>query len=150
MEQLIEFLKEYVLFFQEINRQQEEKLKMLTSGEIPLVEEAIIIQQASDKQLQNMEQRRLTMFRELGYEGKTFKDIIAQSEGENKKELEILYGKLNEDISNIKYLNQKAIRIAESALAKAGIKVPSGPESGQAKGYGQAGYTGGGILEKSI
>lgn len=150
MERLIEFLKEYAAFFEEINRQQEEKLKMLTAGEIPLVEEAIIIQQASDKQLQNMEQRRLLMFRELGYEGKTFKEVIEQSEGDNKKELESLFEKLNGDILNIKYLNEKAVRIAESALAKAGVKVPAGTESGQVKGYGQAAYTGGAILTKSI
>ncbi len=150
MERLIKFLKEYVVFFEEINRQQQEKLKVLTEGELKLVEEAIVIQQASDKQLQYMEQQRLALFRELGIEGKTFKEVISEAEGEEKKELEILYKKLEGDISNIRYLNQKAMKIAESALAKIGVKVPVVTENGKIKGYGQADYTGGSILTKSI
>lgn len=150
MERLIKFLKEYVIFFEEINRQQQEKLEVLTVGELKLIEEAIVIQQASDKQLQYMEQQRIALFRELGIEGKTFKEVIGDAKGEEKKELEILYKELDSDISNIRYLNQKAIRLAESALAKMGIKVPVVTENGKIKGYGQADYAGGSILTKSI
>ena len=72
MERLIKFLKRICGVFEEINRQQQEKLKVLTEG-TEAGGRQLTIQQASDKQLQYMEQQRLALFRELGIEGKTLK-----------------------------------------------------------------------------
>ena len=77
MEQLVEFLREYVDFFEELERKQEEKLQKLLSRELSQIEETIMMQQAMDKRLENMERRRSALFEQLGYGGFTFKELIA-------------------------------------------------------------------------
>ena len=58
MESLIKFLKEYTEFFEQLEEKQQEKLDCLAAKELKQIEETIVMQQAADKQLENMEKRR--------------------------------------------------------------------------------------------
>lgn len=149
MEQLIEFLKEYVLFFQEMEQKQELKLQALSTGELKQVEEMILMQQVMDKQLENMETKRLRMFEEAGVPGKTFREIIEVQDGEAKEKLQEMYHTLDSAVNQVKYLNQKAMKIAESRLVERGIK-PQNHQKNKGENYKMASSSGGNILQRSI
>ena len=62
MEEIIRFLTEYTEMFEKMEQKQVEKLGLLMTKELDKIEESIMMQQAMDKQLQNMEQRRQELF----------------------------------------------------------------------------------------
>lgn len=148
LEQFIEFLKEYTIFFEETEKKQEEKLAALTEGDLDKIEETIVMQQALDKQMQNMEERRLKLFESLGASDRTFKEIISGAEGKDREELRALYERLDASIGNIRFLNQKCMKTAESALVKMGT-IPS-KDTGAGEGYRSVKRAGGSILETKV
>ena len=75
MEELIRFLTEYTEMFEKMEQKQVEKLGLLMTKELDKIEESIMMQQAMDKQLQNMEQRRQELFAKAGLNGKTLQEV---------------------------------------------------------------------------
>ena len=55
MEQLLDFLREYTEFFEKMEQKQVEKLGLLMTKELDKIEASIMMQQAMDKQLENLE-----------------------------------------------------------------------------------------------
>ena len=76
MEEIFVFLTEYTEFLEKMEVTQQEKLDLLLSGELKKIEQSIMVQQAMDKQLENLEQARMRLFQEHGVEGKTFRELI--------------------------------------------------------------------------
>lgn len=148
MERLIEFLKEYVTFFEEVEKRQQEKLEVLTKGELAGIEETIVMQQALDKQIENMERRRMDVFEQAGCGGYTFREVTETAQGVQKTELEGLYHRLDGAIGNIRFLNQKCMKLAQTALAKMGI-IPHDQTEG-ASGYQQTRRYSGSILQTKV
>lgn len=149
MERVIEFLKKYILFFQEMEQKQEEKLEALATGKIDRIEEMIVMQQALGKQLENMEQARLALFRENGLEAKAFTELIDTAAGTDKRELQELHGQLEKSIGNVRFLNEKCMKLAETALASYGITADR-TRGGAGQKYEQARESSGRILERKI
>lgn len=140
MEQLIKFMKEYIDFFEQLEQKQQEKLERLSSKELNQIEETIVLQQAMDKQMKNMEQKRREMMESMGYAGCTFKELIDCADEEEKVTLISLYARLDSAVDNVKFINQKAVKMAQTELARMGISTsgltgnPSGvykPDAGQ-------------------
>ena len=121
MGQLIDFLKEYTEFFEQFEQKQQEKLECLSSKKLNQIEESIALQQAMDKQLNNMEKKRSELLESIGCSGCTFKDLIDRAAGEEKTELVSLYARLGEAVENVKFINQKAIKMAQTELARMGV-----------------------------
>ena len=59
MEEIFVFLTEYTEFLEKMEVTQQEKLDLLLSGDLKKIEQSIMVQQAMDKQLENLEQGRL-------------------------------------------------------------------------------------------
>ena len=108
----------YTCFFEQVESKQEEKLEALLSGDLKKVEGAIVMQQALDKQITNMEEQRIETFMRLGIPEKTFRELVEENQGENKKALGNLFERLDRSIGNIRFLNKKAIKLAQDALSK--------------------------------
>ncbi len=121
MEQLMEFLREYTEFFEKMEQKQVEKLGLLMTKELDKIEASTMMQQAMDKQLENLEQRRRTLFQSLGIWGKTLKEIADSVEAGEKKELLELYGRLDGAIGNIKFYNEKAEKLAKDERERMGL-----------------------------
>lgn len=121
MEELIHFLTEYTELFEQMEQKQVEKLGLLVTKELEKVEESIMMQQAMDKQLENMEHRRQELFKSLGLEGKTLKEIAALGSESEERKLTDLYRRLDGAIANIQYYNEKAESLAKIELEKMGL-----------------------------
>ena len=58
MEEIIDFLGEYAETLEAMEQKQVEKLGLLMTRELDKVEQTIMIQQAMDKKLESLEQKR--------------------------------------------------------------------------------------------
>lgn len=113
---LYDFLNEYTVFWQEVLKEEKEKLKNISSGNIELVEKSINDQQAIIMQINNMENKRIELQNSLGLKDKTFKEIVDDSQEEFKQMLLDNMEKFNDTMSEIKYYNDKCKDIAKSHL----------------------------------
>ena len=139
MEEIIDFLGEYAETLEAMEQKQIEKLGLLMTRELDKVEQTIMMQEAMDKKLENMEQRRRKLFVSYGIEGRTLKQIAEDAGPEQRKELMDLYRRMDGAIGNIQYYNQKAEALAKSELEQMGI------DSGI---YGRPTFSKGSKLEK--
>lgn len=153
MERIITFLEEYAAFFEQVEQKQEEKLATLTKGELSAVEQTIVMQQALDKQIQNMEQRRIQLFLKEGFDGKTFKELLELAQNEAYySQLEALYQRIEHSVTSVKFINQKCVKLAQTALAGMGVTnfPTNAPKKSQAKGYEAYRAGTGSILQTKI
>ena len=121
MEEIIRFLTEYTEALEAMEQKQVEKLGLLMTRELDKVEQTIMIQQAMDKKLESLEQKRQELFAAHGLDGKTLKEIAESMDGGRQKELLELYRRIDGAIGNIQYYNKKAEMIAKSELERMGI-----------------------------
>ena len=72
-----------------------------------------MMQQAMDKQLENMERSRQELFTRLGLDGKTLKEVARLGSESEERKLTDLYRRLDGAIANIQYYNEKAESLAK-------------------------------------
>lgn len=121
MEELISFLTEYAEMLEKMEQKQVGKLGLLLTKELDKIEESIMVQQALDKELQNMENRRRALLAARGLEGKTLKELAGLcSDAGQRQQLMDLYKRLDGAVGNICYYNDQARRIARNELEKLG------------------------------
>lgn len=110
------FLEEYAEFFQQMVLIEKEKLASLISNDLARIEHSIAVQQATDKRLENIENRRLALQKEAGFPLMSFEEIIESSSEESQQRLWPLYHKLKDAISEIRFLNGKSMGVAEDKI----------------------------------
>lgn len=110
------FLEEYALFFEEMVEAEKTKLNTLLSNDLKAIEENILTQQVNAKRIENMENRRLSMFNQLGYPQKSLREVI-QLLGEDAYELSNYYHRLEKAISLIKHFNKKSLELIRFNLS---------------------------------
>lgn len=121
MEDIIDFLLEYTEALEAMEQKQIEKLGLLMTRELDKVEQTIMMQQAMDKKLENLEHRRQELFTAHGLDGRTLKQIADEAKDSERKELLELYRRIDGSIGNIQYYNKKAEVLAKSELERMGI-----------------------------
>lgn len=121
MEDIIDFLLEYTEALEAMEQKQVEKLGLLMTRELDKVEQTIMMQQAMDKKLENLEHRRQELFTAHGLDGRTLKQIADEAKDSERKELLELYRRIDGAIGNIQYYNKKAEVLAKSELERMGI-----------------------------
>ena len=121
MEEIIDFLGEYTETLEAMEQKQIEKLGLLMTRELDKVEQTIMMQQAMDKKLENLEHRRQELFTAHGLDGRTLKQIADEAKDSERKELLELYRRIDGSIGNIQYYNKKAEVLAKSELERMGI-----------------------------
>lgn len=121
MEEIIDFLLEYTEALEAMEQKQVEKLGLLMTRELDKVEQTIMMQQAMDKKLENLEHRRQELFAAHGLDGRTLKQIADEAKDSERKELLELYRRIDGSIGNIQYYNKKAEVLAKSELERMGI-----------------------------
>ena len=76
MEEIIEFLTEYTEFFEQMEMKQAEKLGMILTKELNKIESALLLEESMEKQMRNLEKRRLDFFASPGLEGRSFRELV--------------------------------------------------------------------------
>ena len=91
---------------EKMEQKQVEKLGLLMTKELDKIEESIMMQQAMDKQLQNMEHRRQELFEENGAYRKDAAGGRRVVRGEERKQLTDSIPGLDGAIGNIRFIRK--------------------------------------------
>ena len=146
MEEIIDFLGEYAETLEAMEQKQIEKLGLLMTRELDKVEQTIMMQEAMDKKLENMEQRRRKLFVSYGIEGLLLRQVAADEGQQEGKRLLDLSRRMDGARGTIQYYNQKAEALAKSELEQMGI---DSRYVGNPTGiYGRPAFSKGSKLEK--
>ena len=122
----LDFLIEYLVFFNKMVEVEHQKLDALLSNELPRIEHIISLAQATSKELENMENNRMILQEKAGFGGMTFSEILENLEDEEKEEFSNIFQKLQTCISEVKHYNIKSIDIAKTNIMRIN---PSNPFS---------------------
>jgi hypothetical protein len=107
---LVSFLDEYTLFFESMVDAERVKLNTLLSNDIKAIEENILVQQVDAKRMENMENRRISLFSEYKLEQVSLKELIEIFE-KDKINLNKYYQRIDFALQQIKYLNKKSMEL---------------------------------------
>jgi flagellar biosynthesis/type III secretory pathway chaperone len=120
---LYDFLHEYANFLEEMETVQKEKLDSLLSKDLQRMERSIKSQQAYAMRLDNIENRRIRLQTEVGFGGLSFSELIDSAPQDRKNDLKLLFGRIHNSVSNIKYLNGKSAEVADLNVRRMGSAV---------------------------
>lgn len=98
MENISKFISvtgEMADFFDAFQLLEKEKLEAVAKNNIRKLEECMKKEQAEILVLRGLERKQAEIQKAMGYEGLTFKELIALASNENKYELEIVYSRLS-------------------------------------------------------
>jgi hypothetical protein len=133
IDDLMVFLNEYAIFLEDMIKVEQEKLSALVTNDLVRIEHSITEQQATAKQFENMERKRLVIQADAGYQDRTFSEIIEAVELEKKDQLQTTFNRIQKAISQIKFLNNKAMDVVKTNVSMQ-MSV-SGQQAQQAYGY---------------
>lgn len=115
-QEFYDFMEEYTCFFQDAADLEEEKLAALLSDDLHRIERALMEHQRVTKQIEQYELRRAEMQERLGLGGKTFREIIDLTEGEDRQDLKFLFSAFEAAVQCIKHSNSRSLDIARLNL----------------------------------
>ena len=146
LEAFADFLEKYRDELKAALANESEKRRALVGGDPKKLETMLQLQQAETMKLQNLEQKRLAMQKELGYEGLTARELAEAVKDENEgsrigrtlEEIVSLVNDLKDQNTQAIELANGSLRIMEQAVASAGIDQQHGlysPETAKGGTY---------------
>ena len=92
------------------------------------------IEEAEMLRMRGLDRKREDLLNKMGYEGKTFRQIVESSAADQKSELQPLYTQMKEKTSRLKELSASTSRMVDSKL----VRIES--ETNRMKGGGANAY----------
>ena len=83
-EEFYNFMLEYTEFFEETAVKEREKMSALLSDDLKRIEKCLNEHQSTIKKAERFEQDRQKLLDKIGFSGKSFRQIIAMAEGEER------------------------------------------------------------------
>lgn len=114
--ELCGLMREYADFLAAVLAQEEEKLTALLKADIEKLEHTLAMQQASQKQMENLERGRTRLMQENGAGDKTLAQFIETLPEEERRGMQTVLKRLRDTAQEIKYLNAKAMGIVQLNL----------------------------------
>ena len=138
LKEFYKFMLDYTAFFEGLLDDEKQKLEAVLSYNLKELEQSVSMQQAAVMKLESMEKRREELQNQAGYEGKTFKEILADVDEESSKALGDVFHRLEDAISMIKFYNQKSMDVV-----KLNLNTINDSTSAETQGYTNKGHSGG-------
>lgn len=115
-EKIALFLDEYNGFFAKYSNFQKSKLEDVLSNKLIRLDESLKSGEKLQMELNNMENKRLSLLKEQGLEGKSFKEIITLAPTEYKMRMQEIYENVLSNISDSDFHNKKAMSVLEGRM----------------------------------
>lgn len=115
-EEFYNFMLEYTEFFEETAAKEREKMSALLSDDLKRIEKCLNEHQSIIKKAERFEQDRQKLLNKIGFSGKSFRQIIAMAEGEDREQLKKLYERFKIAVDNVSHSNKTALQIAETNM----------------------------------
>lgn len=109
MNQFKKIIHDLTALFEEQLPLEQEKLKAVQENNVAVVEDCMKKEQAVMLKLRGLEQKRENAQQELGWEGKTFREIIELAPQEERQELQQMFDRLSAAIRVFRETNEGAM-----------------------------------------
>ncbi|MCI8284897.1 MAG: flagellar protein FlgN [Firmicutes bacterium] len=127
-------MKEYNILLDKLLKLETEKVNIIASDNIEQLEKQMRIEEAEMLRMRGLDRKREDLLNKMGYEGKTFRQIVESSAADQKSELQPLYTQMKEKTSRLKELSASTSRMVDSKL----VRIES--ETNRMKGGGANAY----------
>ncbi|MCM1227771.1 MAG: flagellar protein FlgN [Clostridium sp.] len=115
-EEFYSFMLEYTEFFEETAVKEREKMSALLSDDLNRIEKCLNEHQTTIKKTEIYEAEREKLQAKLGLDGKSFRQIMVMTEGEEYDMLKKLYIRFRAAVDNVSHSNKTSLQIAETNM----------------------------------
>ncbi len=116
LEQFHKFMMQYEEFITEMAHIEDQKYRDLIAGDINEIDKTMAKQQAMLMKLTNLEDMRMQLQKNMGYDNYTFSQILDALDDSSKKKFSGLFERLIRLMAQIKVSNQKSLSYAKMSL----------------------------------
>ncbi len=116
MEQFQKIIRDLIALFEEHMPLEQRKLEAIQHDDVAGVEECMKQEQALTLKLRGLDRKRESIQKELGWEGKSFREIVEEVPAEDRQALRELFGQLTSIVTVFSETNKEAMTAMEVHL----------------------------------
>lgn len=129
MKEFEKTIEELMELFDELAVIEQDKLNATAKNRITFVEDCMNKEQVAILKMRGLEKKREQEQQKLGFQGKTFREILELVSFDEKAQLEPLFQKLSEKIKAFQQINTEASKLIEVNLHKINKQVAANGSS---------------------
>jgi hypothetical protein len=120
-DEFYDFMEQYTDFYAEVSENEKLKMDALASEDLELINKVLADYQIFVLKAENYEKRREELFRKIGLDGKTFREIVNLETGDRREELEDLFLDFRDAVMSARDYNAKSLSIVKNNLRESGM-----------------------------
>jgi hypothetical protein len=115
-------MEQYTDFYAEVSENEKTKMDALASEDLELINKVLADYQVFVSKAENYEKRREELFKKIGLDGKTFREIIDMETGDRREELEDLFFDFRDAVIAARDYNSRSLDIVKKNLKEMGMQ----------------------------
>ena len=121
-DEFYDFMEQYTDFYAEVSENEKTKMDALASENLELINKVLADYQVFVSKAENYEKRREELFKKIGLDGKTFREIIDMEIGDRREELEDLFFDFRDAVIAARDYNSRSLDIVKKNLKEMGMQ----------------------------
>ena len=121
-DEFYDFMEQYTDFYIQVSDNEKVKMDALASEDLGLINKVLSDYQVYVSKAENFEKRREELFKKIGLDGKTFKEIVDLETGERREELEDLFCDFRDAVEAARDYNSRSLEIVKKNLKEMGMQ----------------------------
>jgi len=121
-DEFCDFMDEYIDFYNEVCDNEKLKMDALASDDLQLINKVLAEYQIFVTKAEIYEKRRNELFRKIGLDGKSFREIVDMENGDRREELEDLFCDFRDAVMTAREYNSRSLDIVKKNLKETGMQ----------------------------
>ncbi|MBR3535566.1 MAG: hypothetical protein IKN85_07040 [Oscillospiraceae bacterium] len=121
-DEFYDFMEQYTDFYAEVSENEKTKMDALASENLELINKVLADYQVFVSKAENYEKRREELFKKIGIDGNTFREIIDMETGDRREELEDLFFDFRDAVIAARDYNSRSLDIVKKNLKEMGMQ----------------------------
>lgn len=121
-DEFYDFMEQYIDFYNEVCDNEKNKMDALESDNLKLINEVLSDYQVFVTRAELYEKRRNELFKKIGLDGKTFREIVDMETGVQREELENLFLDFRDAVTAAREYNSRSLEIVKKNLKETGMQ----------------------------
>ena len=121
-DEFYDFMEQYTDFYAEVSENEKIKMDALASEDLELINKVLADYQVFVSKAENYEKRREELFKKIGLDGKTFREIVDAESGDRREELEDLFCDFRDAVIAARDYNSRSLDIVKKNLKEMGMQ----------------------------
>jgi len=121
-DEFYDFMEQYTDFYAEVSENEKIKMDALASEDLELINKVLADYQVFVSKAENYEKRREELFKKIGLDGKTFREIVDEESGDRREELEDLFCDFRDAVIAARDYNSRSLDIVKKNLKEMGMQ----------------------------